>query len=97
MCFHGGQHFLSLFSLQNHPTQVSYIFIVFSFTLFFSYILQLLVVKCCRLYNVFGPGASHVIYAQFIAQATAFYDENNLVYLEVQVPDLQPGLIISTE
>ncbi len=28
--------------------------------------------KCCRLYNVFGSGASHGVYAQFIAQAAAF-------------------------
>ena len=34
--------------------------------------MQLLVLKCCRLYNVFGSGASHGIYAQFIAQAAAY-------------------------
>jgi hypothetical protein len=32
--------------------------------------LQLLILKCCHFYNTFGSGASHGIYAQFIAQST---------------------------
>jgi hypothetical protein len=31
---------------------------------------QILILKCCRFYNTFGSGASHGIYAQFIAQST---------------------------
>ncbi len=34
--------------------------------------LQTIVLKCCRLYNVFRLGASHGIHAQFMTQATAF-------------------------
>jgi hypothetical protein len=32
-------------------------------------ILQILILKACRLYNVFGSGANHGIYAQFMAQS----------------------------
>ena len=32
-------------------------------------ILQVLILKACRLYNVFGSGANHGIYAQFMAQS----------------------------
>ena len=32
---------------------------------------QLLTLKTCRMYNVFGSGANHAIYAQFIAQTSA--------------------------
>ncbi len=32
---------------------------------------QLLTLKTCQMYNVFGSGANHVIYAQFIAQTSA--------------------------
>ena len=34
-------------------------------------ILQILILKTCRLYNVFGSGASHRIHAQFMTQASA--------------------------
>ncbi len=34
--------------------------------------LQTHVLKCCRLYNIFGLGASHGLHAQFMVQATAF-------------------------
>ena len=30
---------------------------------------ETLIAKCCRLYNVFGSGASHGAHAQFIAQS----------------------------
>ena len=30
---------------------------------------QILILKSCRLYNVFGSGANHAIYAQFMAQS----------------------------
>ena len=30
---------------------------------------QILILKTCRLYNVFGSGANHAIYAQFLAQS----------------------------
>jgi hypothetical protein len=32
-------------------------------------ILQILILKACRLYNVFGSRANHGIYAQFMAQS----------------------------
>ena len=48
-------------------------FIVHSCWTFFNPILtlclcQVLILKTCRIYNVFGSGASHTIYAQFMAQ-----------------------------
>ncbi len=33
-------------------------------------LMQSLILKTCRLYNVFGSGAQHAVYAQFIAQST---------------------------
>jgi hypothetical protein len=33
-------------------------------------ICQVLILKTCRMYNVFGSGASHAIYAQFMAKLT---------------------------
>jgi hypothetical protein len=32
-------------------------------------ICPVLILKMCRMYNVFGSGASHAIYAQFMAQS----------------------------
>ncbi len=58
-------------SPNSNPTGYSYIFCL-HFILFFLPNFQLLVVKCCMQYNVFWYGASHGIYAQFIAQATSF-------------------------
>jgi hypothetical protein len=42
---------------------------------FFNFMLtlcicQVLILKTCRMYNMFGSGASHAIYAQFMAQLT---------------------------
>ncbi|KAL3769143.1 hypothetical protein ACHAWU_001211 [Discostella pseudostelligera] len=52
-CFHGGEHVVSLF---------------------FASIAKLtpikaLILKTCRLYNVFGSGAQHAVYAQFMAKS----------------------------
>lgn len=38
----------------------------------FPSLLQTLIAKSCRLYNVFGSGASHAAHAQFIAQSSNF-------------------------
>jgi hypothetical protein len=37
----------------------------------FLTLVQLLILKTCRMYNVFGSGANHAIYAQFIGQSSA--------------------------
>jgi hypothetical protein len=44
--------------------------LTFAICFIFFPTLQLLILKCCRFYNTFGSGASHGIYAQFIAQST---------------------------
>ena len=51
-CFHGGEHVLSLFFASLSKIKP----------------IKLLILKTCRLYNVFGSGAHHAIYAQFMAQ-----------------------------
>lgn len=35
--------------------------------------LQSLILRCCRLYNVFGSGANHAIYAQLIGQSSTIH------------------------
>ena len=40
------------------------------YQIFFLLPIQVLVLKIYRFYNVFGSGASHSIYAEFIAQST---------------------------
>ncbi len=39
---------------------------------------QQIVLKACRLYNIFGSGANHAIHAQFIAQASIFNDGHKI-------------------
>jgi hypothetical protein len=46
-CFHGGEHVLSLFFASLSKIKP----------------IKLLILKTCRLYNVFGSGAHHAIYA----------------------------------
>ncbi len=69
--FHSGEHVLSLFfsDLTNFRPECVRIISVpvhFCFSLF-----QNLVLKMCRLCNVFGSGANHRIHAQFMTQASA--------------------------
>ncbi len=39
---------------------------------------QRLVLKACRLYNIFGSGANHANHAQFMAQASIFNDGHKI-------------------
>ena len=56
-CFHGGEHHvLSLFFASLSKIKP----------------IKLLILKTCRLYNVFGSGAHHAIYAQFMAQSSMY-------------------------
>ena len=55
-CFHGGEHVLSLFFSSLSRIKP----------------IKLLILKTCRLYNVFGSGAHHAIYAQFMAQTSNY-------------------------
>ena len=99
MCFHGGEHVLSLFFSdlsKLKPIQVSPIFLLFFSFQYLTY-LQLLVLKCCRLYNVFGSGASHGIYTQFIVQAATYNNGKKLVHCVVQEPDSLLGSTQCTE
>ncbi len=68
-------------------------FFVFNFiyvsNIFCSCLLSIL--KYCRLYNVFGYGRSHGMYAQFIAQANAFNYGKQLVHCKVKESDMQHG------
>ncbi len=59
--------------------------------------MQLLVIKCYRLYSVFGSGACHEINDQLIAQAAAFNNGEKLVYCVVQEPDSLPGSMLCIE
>ena len=52
-CFHGGEHVKPLFFSSIAKIRP----------------IKLLILKTCRLYNVFGSGANHAIHAQFIAQS----------------------------
>jgi len=63
-CFHGGEHVLSLFFASLSKIKP----------------IKLLILKTCRLYNVFGSGAHHAIYAQFMAQS-AMYNKGRKVGL----------------
>ncbi len=82
ICFFGGGHVLSLFSVTSqHSNPYQLVYYYFFFTLFFLYIFQLHFVKCCRLYNGFGSGASHGINAQLIAQTIA----KKIVHCQVQI------------
>ncbi len=70
-CFHWGEHVLSLFfsdlSKQKQiQVRQSQLFLCHMLTSF-----QSLVLKACRLYNVFGSDANHGIHAQFMIQASA--------------------------
>ncbi len=40
-----------------------------------------------RLYNVFGSGANHGIYAQFMAQSALANKGNKVAFAEVLVPE----------
>ena len=55
-CFHGGEHVISLFFASLSKIKP----------------IKLLILKTCRLYNVFGSGAHHAIYAQFMAQSSMY-------------------------
>ena len=45
-------------------------FLIIFVTLTYLLCPQILILKTCRLYNVFGSGANHAIYAQFMAQSS---------------------------
>ena len=73
-CFHGGKHVLSLFfsdlaHFQPIKANVRLFFVSVYCTPLI--ILQILILKTCRLYNAFGFGGSHGIHAQFMTQASA--------------------------
>jgi hypothetical protein len=75
-CLHGGKHVVSLFfsSITNiKPVKVCCVFALSGYiqsidSQFFPF-LQILILKTCRLYNVFGSGANHGNYAQIMAQS----------------------------
>ena len=75
-CFHGVEH-VSLSSLQisQELIQSRYVifycpFLIIITTLTFLLCPQILILKTCRLYNIFRSGANHAIYAQFMAQSS---------------------------
>ena len=76
-CFHGGEHVVSLFFSDISkltPIKVSAkcgdnCYFTRNLTQRSLSTLQRLLLKTCRLYNVFGSGANHGIYAQFMAQS----------------------------
>ncbi len=73
MSFHGGEHVLSLFFsdlAKINPIRVSLNFLWNSFFQYLTFS-QRLVLKTCRLYNIFGSGANHAIHAIFMDQAAA--------------------------
>jgi hypothetical protein len=76
-CFHGGEHVVSLFfssiakikPIKVHGAGLSCILVETFFNqILTSYLCPVLIPKTCRIYHVFGSGASHAIYAQFMAQ-----------------------------
>ncbi len=94
LCFHGGKHVLSLFlatSPNSNPHRLVLYFLFIIFNFFFQHNFQLLVIKCCRRYIIFGYGASQGNYAQFIAQAI------KLGSFVVQKPYLQHGSMPCTK
>ncbi len=77
-CFHGGEHVVSLFFssiAKIKPVKVHHACILCNCCLtFFNIILTFVYLsgfdsQTCRMYNVFGSGANHAIYAQFMAQS----------------------------
>jgi hypothetical protein len=73
----GGEHVVSLFFTdiaRIEPVKVCYSMLLSIFnyghdTHYPSLSPQILILKTCRMYNVFGSGANHAIYAQFLAQS----------------------------
>ena len=61
-CFHGGEHVISLFFSSISKIKP----------------IRLLMLKTCRLYNIFGSGANHGIYSQFMLQSAHFNDGGEL-------------------
>ena len=75
-CLHGG-NMLSLSSSQisQDLSQSGYVIfyrplLIIIMTLTYLLYPKLLILKSCRLYNVFGSDANHAIYAQFMAQSS---------------------------
>ncbi len=54
-------------------------------------ILQILILKACRLYNVFGSRVNHGIYAQFMAQSALANKGCKVGLLWVLVPEWRYG------
>ena len=66
-CFHSREHVTSLFILliaEIKLIKVQLLCIFPSISQILTYFCQLLILKLCRLYNVFGLGANHTIYTQ---------------------------------
>jgi hypothetical protein len=74
-CYHGGKHVVSLVFSSITKIKLVTICHVFAFWAIYNQFthhylnLQLLILKTCRLYNIFGLGANHGIYVQFMAQS----------------------------
>ena len=77
--FHGREHAIFIFFSDiakiapNKVCMCAFIFFVSFYTILLYCltlnILQILIIKVCRMYNVFGSGAAHGIYAQFFQQS----------------------------
>ncbi len=75
MCFHGGEHVLLLFSRDLSrlgAIKVSFSILHCFFICNMLTSCQPLVLKACRLYNIFGSGDIHAIHDQFMAQVSIF-------------------------
>jgi hypothetical protein len=69
-CFHGGEHVVSLFF--SSIAKIKPVKVVHHHAMLLLNLCQSnthLIYLSCRLYNGFGSGASHAIYAQFMAQS----------------------------
>ena len=74
-CFHGGEHVVSLFfssiaKIKPIKVCISVFVIIHERHNSPFFVFQLLILKTCRIYNVFESGANHGIYAQFMGQSS---------------------------
>ena len=74
-CFHGGEHVVSLFfssiaKIKPIKVCISVFVIIHERHNSPFFVFQLLILKTCRIYNVFGSGANHGIYVQFMGQSS---------------------------
>ena len=94
-CFHGGEHVVLMFFssiAKIKPIKVCMLVFVIIHETHNSpfFVFKLLILKTCKIYNVFGSGANHGIYAQFMGQSSLANGGKRLVCSTV------PELVCST-